>query len=102
MPQASPDDLGAPRPGLSGSYSDSHYSSGVMAPKSPSKSPRIDALDFDANRTVRSHAPNHRSLLDDDVSLMSEIAEGILERDRQSMRREVIRVGSFACAILSW
>ena len=45
---------------------------------------------------------SHRSLLDDDVDLMSEVAEGILERDRQRMRREVLRWMSFVCAVLSW
>ncbi len=65
----------------------------------------IGRLDFDANRgTVRSNASRDtgRSLLDDDVDFMSEVAEGILERDRQRMRREVIRTLSFVCAVLSW
>lgn len=66
---------------------------------------QIDRLDFDENRgTVRSNASREgrRSLLDDDVDLMGEVAEGILERHRRKMRREVIRKLSFACAILSW
>jgi len=75
-----------------------------MAPTSPSPGPRITTLDFDANRTVRSNrsVEGHRSLLDDDVSLMSEVAEGIIERDRRRMRKEVTRVTSFVCAVLSW
>ena len=67
--------------------------------------PHIGRLDFDANRgTVQSNASRHagRSLLDEDVDFMSEVAEGILERDRQRMRREVIRTLSLVCAVLSW
>jgi hypothetical protein len=73
-----------------------------MAPSSPPASPVIKTLDFDANRTARSHTPGHRSLLDDDVSLMSEVAEGIIERDRQWIRTQFIRTCSFICAVLSW
>lgn len=65
----------------------------------------IDRLDFDANRgTVRSGTSREgrRSLLDEDVDFMGEVAEGIFERDRRKMHREVIRTVSFACAILSW
>jgi hypothetical protein len=67
--------------------------------------PHIDRLDFDSNRgTVRSGSSRDagRSLLDEDVDFMEEIAEGILERDRQRMRREVVRILSFVCAVLSW
>jgi hypothetical protein len=67
--------------------------------------PHIGRLDFDANRgTVRSNASRDtgRTLLDEDVDFMEEVAEGILERDRQRMRREVIRTLSFVCAVLSW
>ncbi|KAF7512181.1 hypothetical protein GJ744_002343 [Endocarpon pusillum] len=66
--------------------------------------PHIGRLDFDANRgTVHSNASQHagRSLLDEDVDFMSEVAKGILERDRQRMRREVIRTLSLVCAVLS-
>lgn len=73
-----------------------------MAPNSPPTSPVIKTLDFDANRTAQSHAPGHRSLLDDDVSLMSEVAEGIIARDRQWIRTQFIRTCSFICAVLSW
>jgi hypothetical protein len=73
-----------------------------MAPTSPPLPPVIKTLDFDANRTWRSHASGHRSLLDDDVNLMSEVAEGIIARDRQRMQAHVTRVFSFVCAVLSW
>ena len=72
-----------------------------MAPPSTPPNAQIHSLDFDANRTVRSQ-DSHRSLLDDDVDLMNEVAEGIIERDRRRMRREATRVVSFVCAILSW
>lgn len=66
---------------------------------------QIDRLDFDANRdTIRSNSSREagRSLLDDDVDFMGEVAQGIVERDRQRMRREVIRSLSFVCAVSSW
>jgi hypothetical protein len=75
------------------------------------ETPQIDRLDFDANRnrsrkngTVRSQASRDtgRSLLDEHVDFMDEVAEGMLERDRQRMRREVMRSLSFVCAVLSW
>jgi len=73
-----------------------------MAPSSLPASPVIKTLDFDANRTAQPHASGHRSLLDDDVSLMSEVAEGIIARDRQLIRAQFIRTCSFICAVLSW
>jgi hypothetical protein len=45
---------------------------------------------------------SHRSLLDDDVDLMSEVAEEILERDRLRIQRVVQRWLSFVCAVLCW
>ena len=62
---------------------------------------RIRTLDFDANRTVRSR-DSQRSLLDDDVDFMGEVADGIIQRDRLRMRNEVVRVISFVSAVLSW
>ena len=76
-----------------------------MAPVPPSSiEPQIDALEFDPNRSVQSTASRdtQRGLLDDDVSFMSEVARGILQKDRRRMRGEVIRIASFACAVLSW
>lgn len=60
----------------------------------------IETRDFDANRSTRSRPDERRSLLDDDVSMFSEVAEGIIERDRRRMKRELIRWISFTCAIL--
>ncbi|RMD45086.1 hypothetical protein DV735_g174, partial [Chaetothyriales sp. CBS 134920] len=61
---------------------------------------RVEALDFDANRTVRSTRSN-RSLLDDDVDLIDELAQSIVERDRRRVQRQVLRSLSFVCAVLN-
>jgi len=67
----------------------------------------IDKLDFDSQRPH--HQPNPDSdssgpsnLLDDDESFFSNVAEGVMRRDRHSMQRAVVRYLSFACAMLSW
>lgn len=84
-----------------------------MSNSSDPRQPTIDRLDFDTNRgTVRSNRSrasgrsggqrSERSLLDDDVDFMDEVAYGILDRDRKRMRREVIRTVSLVCAVLSW
>lgn len=69
-------------------------------PAERSSSPHIDARDFDAHRNSAGH--EGRRLLDDDVDFWNETTEGILERDRRKMRREMIRIFSFVCAIVSW
>jgi hypothetical protein len=65
---------------------------------------RIDRLEFDNNRTTGSNDSrnSHRSLLDDDVSFMNEVAEGVIERDRIRMKKEATRTLSFVCAVLIW
>lgn len=35
-------------------------------------------------------------------SFFEQVVEGIQERDRVKMKTEVVRYGSFACAILMW
>jgi hypothetical protein len=74
-----------------------------MTPSTPGngQTDRIHALDFDANRTVRSR-DSQRSFLDDDVDFMGELADSIIQRDRLRMRNEVVRTISFICAVLSW
>ncbi len=64
----------------------------------------IHALDFDANRRRRrrSSGSSRPRPGDDDFDFMGRVAEEIIERDRIRMRREVIRVLSFASAVLSW
>lgn len=72
-----------------------------------SSSPQIDKLDFDSHRrrptshdSLQSSGPSGR-LLRDDESFFSDIVDGIIERDRRKMRRQVIKYASFASAILS-
>jgi hypothetical protein len=72
-----------------------------MAPSSPPQNNTIRSLDFDAHRTLRSR-DSERSLIDDDVDFMGDVAEAIIQRDRQKMRNEVLRVISFTSAVLSW
>ena len=43
-----------------------------------------------------------RRYIDDDASFMSDVVDGIIERDRRKMKRELIRWFSFFCAVLSW
>lgn len=70
----------------------------------------IDKLSFDENRIPRSSTSDHGSeprrgsygLLRDDVSLLSIVVEGVIERDRQRLRRRIIRYTSFASAVISW
>ena len=83
-------------------------------PKMPSRSSsrslngHIDKLDFDENRKKPSsfHDSSEQSrptgLLGDDESLLSDVVDGVIERDRRKMKRLVAKYLSFACAILSW
>lgn len=89
--------------------------------------PPIDKRDFDANRPLlqetdeeihedrdprlsRSRAASHRSRHSaasrlsrpSDDGLLSDVVEGIVERDRQKMQREVIRAISFAWGVITW
>jgi hypothetical protein len=71
------------------------------------RSDHIDKLDFDSHRKPastydESRASSPHGLLRDDESLLSNVVEGIIERDRRKMKREVVKYLSFACAILSW
>jgi len=59
----------------------------------------IDAREFNSQRTVQAH---DRNLLDDDVDFMNEVAQGIIDRDRRRMRRQVTRITSFVVAVLCW
>ncbi|MCJ1246478.1 putative monocarboxylate transporter mch1 [Trapelia coarctata] len=67
---------------------------------------RIDKLDFDSHRKPTSThngsgASSPHGLLRDDESLLSNVVDGVLERDRRKMKREVVKYLSFASAILS-
>ena len=78
---------------------------------SRSVSSTVEALDFDANRkrpgsgstTARDEdQDSSRGLLDENESLLSDVVDGIIERDRRRMGREVKKWVSYASAILSW
>ena len=80
-----------------------------MASRSSSRSRNgaIDTLDFDSHRKLPSinddsGTSTPHGLLRDDESLLSEVVDGIIERDRRTMRRTVIKYFSFGCAIFSW
>ena len=88
----------------------------------------IDKRDFDANRPLlgdvdadghgtrhgpsrsRSHSRRSRPSIsaddDDDGDgsngLLSDVVEGIVERDRRRMEREVVRVCSFTWGVITW
>lgn len=73
---------------------------------------RIDKLDFPNTSDERrpllhthdgpelSPGPSHDTSRSG--SFFEHVVEGIQERDRAKMKSEVIRYGSFVCAILSW
>ncbi|KAL9609276.1 MAG: hypothetical protein Q9167_005945 [Letrouitia subvulpina] len=64
---------------------------------------QIDKLDFDDNR--RPPSPHDESdiggLLQDDESLLSNVVQGVVKRDRRRMQRALIKYTSFACSILN-
>lgn len=63
----------------------------------------IDKLDFDDNRRPPSSAGSDPGgLLRDDESLLSNVVDGVIERDRRKMRRQLVKYLSFGSAILSW
>jgi hypothetical protein len=82
---------------------------------------RVDKRDFDANRPLlaadhdredgqgRRRSGSGPSGLsangaDDGHSdgLLSEVVDNIVERDRQKMKREVLRISSFVWGVISW
>lgn len=90
--------------------------------------PSIDKRDFDANRPLlqeadeenhnedrslrlsRSRATSHRSRPSaasgfrrpSEDGLLSDVVEGIVERDRRKMQKEVIRAISFVWGVITW
>lgn len=64
----------------------------------------IGKLDFDAHRqpTNDSDSSSPSGLLDDSSSFISNVAQGVVRRDRRTMQLAVVRYLSFACAMLSW
>lgn len=86
-----------------------------MRSRSPSRSSSImrnggiDKLDFDDNR-IRpqssldggSDASKPSGLLGDDESLLSDVVEGVIERDRMRVQVIVLKYLSFSVAVLNW
>ncbi|KAL8672398.1 MAG: hypothetical protein Q9168_003137 [Polycauliona sp. 1 TL-2023] len=64
---------------------------------------RIDKLDFDDNRQPPSttDGSDPGGLLRDDESLLSNVVDGVIQRDRRKLRRQAVKYLSFASAILS-
>lgn len=64
----------------------------------------IDKLDFDDNRRPPSTTEGSEAggLLGDDESFLSDVVEGVIERDRRKLRRQLTKYLSYASAILSW
>lgn len=67
----------------------------------------IDKLDFEEHRKPAStdgdsDLASPDGLLRDDESLLSNVVDGVIERDRRKLRRTVVKYSSFACAIVSW
>lgn len=76
-----------------------------MPSRSSSRSANgIDKLDFDENRRPPSTADGSDpgGLLRDDESLLSNVVDGVIERDQRKMRRKMTKYLSFVSAILSW
>lgn len=72
-----------------------------------SSSVTIDKLDFDHHRkppppSEGSDLSGPGGLLRDDESLLSNILDGVIERDRRKLRRNIIKYTSFVSAILCW
>ncbi|MCJ1476764.1 putative monocarboxylate transporter mch1 [Lambiella insularis] len=66
----------------------------------------IETLDFDSHRKLPSahdgsRSPSPHGLLRDDESLLSDVVDGIIERDRRKMKRIVTKYLSFASAIIN-
>lgn len=76
--------------------------------RSSSSGSQISARDFDRSRETRpplrhaSGASTPTGLLRDDESLLSNVVDGIIERDRRKIQARVGKYLSFGSAILSW
>lgn len=72
-----------------------------------SRTVTIDKLDFDHHRKPPppSDGSDHSGpggLLRDDESLLSNILDGVIERDRRKLRQNIIKYGSFVGSMLCW
>ncbi|KAI4119423.1 MAG: hypothetical protein LQ345_000669 [Seirophora villosa] len=73
-------------------------------PSRSSSANAIDKRDFDDNRRPppTTDASDTAGPLADNESLLSDVVEGIIERDRRRMRRYITKYLSLVSAILSW
>lgn len=73
----------------------------------------VDKRDFDANRSLlrddtdsggeeETRSRLSQSTWDSNDGLLNNVVEEIVERDRQKIAREVVRVASFAWGVISW
>jgi len=75
----------------------------------------VDKRDFDANRSLlrdgtdsgpdgeeEARSRLSQSSQDSNDGLLNDVVEEIVERDRQKIAREVVRVASFAWGVISW
>lgn len=73
----------------------------------------VDKRDFDANRSLlrddtdsggeeETRSRLSQSTRDSNDGLLNDVVEEIVERDRQKIAREVVRVASFAWGVISW
>ena len=87
----------------------SHSPSRSSSSSSIMRNGGIDKLDFDNNRIHPqssldgdSDASKPSGLLGDDESLLSDVVEGVIERDRMRMQVIVLKYLSFSVAVLNW
>lgn len=81
-----------------------HSRSSSLRPKSGAA---VDMLDFDDHRKPPSTNDGVESsglggLLRDDESLLSNVVDGVIERDRQKLQHTITKYAAFACACLCW
>lgn len=69
---------------------------------SQSRDGHVEALDFDSNRKPPSSETDRSSLLRDDASLLGNVVDEIVQKDREKMQRQVSRYISYLSAIVSW
>ena len=75
----------------------------------------VDKRDFDANRSLfrddtdpgpdgeeETRSRLSQNTRDSNDGLLNDVVEEIVERDRQKIAREVVRVASFAWGVISW
>lgn len=64
--------------------------------------PLLQGLDNQAERGPSHSRPESRDDGDGGDGLLSDVVDGIVERDRRKMEREVVRVCSFVWGVITW